>query len=71
MTNDVHLARELGTTSMALQDAYDTLYKRNQELEDARKEIDSLKAQLLLIQLLGHGAILNDDKAVAEGEYQV
>jgi len=83
MTN-VLIALELGKTSMLLQDSYSTVRRKENELEalksahseeltNLKLEIESLKTQLLLMQMLMNGALPKPDKGACanDDEYTV
>lgn len=78
MAREVTLARELGCTAMLLQDTYGAVRMKEEELEKMKielkaqnVEIDSLKAQLLLMQMLVHGVIPKAEEPKDDGEYTV
>lgn len=78
MARELALARELGCTAMLLQDTYGVVRTKEEELSvyaDELKaknvEIESLKAQLLLMQMLVHGVIPKSEEPKDDGEYTV
>jgi len=77
MSGHLKLANELGYTSMLLQDTYGIVRAKEEEVEalkatlnSMRTENDSLKAQLLLMQMLVQGVIPKAEK-VPDDEYSV
>jgi hypothetical protein len=62
------LARELGLTSMRLQDSYLMIRSLESELESSTHQIQELKNQISLMQLLINGFSIQDQ--VESEEYQ-
>jgi len=80
--SDVRLAEELGNTAMLLQDVYGTVRRKEQELEGLKDahaeevkalglEVEALKTQLLLMQMLVHGVLPKAETKVPDDEYTV
>lgn len=54
--------RELARTSMALQDTYTELRQKSEENETLKAEVQSLKTQILLMQMLMEGTLKKTDE---------
>lgn len=81
--SNITIAKELFTTSMLLQDTYAAMRRKESDMEALKAaheeeikshnlEIDSLKTQIMLMQMLVHGTIpKSTEPKVESDEYTV